>query len=183
MTHRSSSNHFAEIHASGLKVTTPRVKILRVFQQGVRRHWSAEEVYQALLAEGADIGLATVYRVLMQFVQAGLLTRTHFETGKGSDSESGLPCPDCVQAKSYCSTSGALGARLQVPTRAPFIQRPSVRVWERRPMAYQAGLSADELEASDACSGLASATSTPRMLNSLSRRAAPTLSAFLSIAE
>lgn len=82
MSHRSSSDHVAEIHASGLKVTTPRVKVLRIFQQGALRHWSAEEVYQALLAEGADIGLATVYRVLLQFVQAGLLTRTHFETGK-----------------------------------------------------------------------------------------------------
>ena len=43
---------------------------------------TAEDVYKALLAEGADIGLATVYRVLMQFEQAGLLTRSHFESGK-----------------------------------------------------------------------------------------------------
>lgn len=82
MSHRSASDHIAEIHSFGLKVTTPRVKVLRVFQEGERRHWAAEDIYQALLAEGADIGLATVYRVLMQFVQAGLLTRMHFETGK-----------------------------------------------------------------------------------------------------
>jgi len=43
---------------------------------------TAEDVYKALLAEGADVGLATVYRVLMQFEQAGLLTRSHFESGK-----------------------------------------------------------------------------------------------------
>ncbi|NBX97209.1 MAG: ferric iron uptake transcriptional regulator, partial [Betaproteobacteria bacterium] len=46
------------------------------------RHMTAEDVYRALLAEQADIGLATVYRVLMQFEQAGLLTRSHFESGK-----------------------------------------------------------------------------------------------------
>ena len=46
------------------------------------RHLSAEDVYKALIAEGIDVGLATVYRVLTQFEQAGLLARQHFETGK-----------------------------------------------------------------------------------------------------
>ena len=32
--------------------------------------------------EGMDIGLATVYRVLTQFEQAGLLERHYFESGK-----------------------------------------------------------------------------------------------------
>ena len=36
----------------------------------------------AAIAEGIDIGLATVYRVLTQFEHAGLLSRQHFETGK-----------------------------------------------------------------------------------------------------
>lgn len=35
-----------------------------------------------LLNGGEDIGLATVYRVLTQFEQAGLLERHHFESGK-----------------------------------------------------------------------------------------------------
>jgi Fur family ferric uptake transcriptional regulator len=71
-----------ELKSSGLKATLPRIKILEVFQRAERRHMTAEDVYKSLLIEGADIGLATVYRVLMQFEQAGLLTRSNFESGK-----------------------------------------------------------------------------------------------------
>ena len=71
-----------ELKSSGLKATLPRIKILEVFQNTTRRHMTAEDVYKALLIEGSDIGLATVYRVLMQFEQAGLLTRSNFESGK-----------------------------------------------------------------------------------------------------
>ena len=71
-----------ELKSSGLKATLPRIKILEVFQHTQRRHMTAEDVYKTLLGEGADIGLATVYRVLMQFEQAGLLTRSNFESGK-----------------------------------------------------------------------------------------------------
>jgi Fur family ferric uptake transcriptional regulator len=75
-------NHVDELKSSGLKATLPRIKILEVFQRAEQRHMTAEDVFKALLTEGADIGLATVYRVLMQFEQAGLLTRSHFESGK-----------------------------------------------------------------------------------------------------
>jgi Fur family transcriptional regulator, ferric uptake regulator len=75
-------SHADELKSSGLKATLPRLKILEVFQHTALRHMTAEDVYKALLAEGADIGLATVYRVLMQFEQAGLLTRSNFESGK-----------------------------------------------------------------------------------------------------
>ena len=71
-----------ELKSSGLKATLPRIKILELFQQSRQRHMTAEDVYKVLLGEGSDIGLATVYRVLMQFEQAGLLTRNHFEAGK-----------------------------------------------------------------------------------------------------
>jgi Fe2+ or Zn2+ uptake regulation protein len=74
--------HVEELKSSGLKATLPRIKILEVFQRAQRRHMTAEDVYKALLGEGADIGLATVYRVLMQFEQAGLLSRSNFESGK-----------------------------------------------------------------------------------------------------
>lgn len=74
--------HADELKSSGLKATLPRIKILEVFQQAKVRHMTAEDVYKRLLADGADIGLATVYRVLMQFEQAGLLTRSNFESGK-----------------------------------------------------------------------------------------------------
>ena len=75
-------NRTDEIKNSGLKATLPRIKILEIFQKTAQRHMTAEDVYKALLVEGADIGLATVYRVLTQFEQAGLLSRNHFESGK-----------------------------------------------------------------------------------------------------
>jgi Fur family ferric uptake transcriptional regulator len=71
-----------DLKSSGLKATLPRLKILEVFQGSSQRHMTAEDVYKVLLADHADIGLATVYRVLMQFEQAGLLSRSHFESGK-----------------------------------------------------------------------------------------------------
>ena len=74
--------HAEELKSSGLKATLPRIKILEVFQQSAERHLTAEDVYKMLLNDGSEIALATVYRVLMQFEQAGILARSHFESGK-----------------------------------------------------------------------------------------------------
>ena len=71
-----------ELKNTGLKVTVPRLKVLDIFQHSNERHLTAEDVYRKLLEEHSDIGLATVYRVLTQFEQAGLLVRHHFEGGK-----------------------------------------------------------------------------------------------------
>lgn len=67
---------------AGLKATVPRLKIINLFETSALRHMTAEDVYRQLLSEGLDVGLATVYRVLTQFEQAGLLVRHHFESGK-----------------------------------------------------------------------------------------------------
>ena len=75
-------NSSQSLKESGLKATLPRRKVLELFENSKVRHLSAEDVYKSLMAEGIDIGLATVYRVLTQFEQAGLLSRQHFETGK-----------------------------------------------------------------------------------------------------
>ncbi|MGE0875982.1 MAG: ferric iron uptake transcriptional regulator [Burkholderiales bacterium] len=75
-------NSSQSLKESGLKSTLPRRKILELFESSKVRHLSAEDVYRTLLAEGIDVGLATVYRVLTQFEHAGLLSRQHFETGK-----------------------------------------------------------------------------------------------------
>jgi Fur family ferric uptake transcriptional regulator len=72
----------ADLKTIGLKATLPRLRILELFEKSEVRHLSAEDVYRILLNEGTDTGLATVYRVLTQFEQAGLLVRHHFETGK-----------------------------------------------------------------------------------------------------
>jgi Fur family transcriptional regulator, ferric uptake regulator len=71
-----------DLKSAGLKATVPRLKIINLFEASKVRHLTAEDVYRLLLAEGLDIGLATVYRVLTQFEQAGLLVRHHFESGK-----------------------------------------------------------------------------------------------------
>ena len=63
-------SHADELKSSGLKATLPRLKILEVFQTASQRHMTAEDVFKVLLAEGSDIGLATVYRVLMQIGRA-----------------------------------------------------------------------------------------------------------------
>ncbi len=76
------TTHAEELKSSGLKATLPRIKILEVFQNTTQRHMTAEDVFKVLLNEGSDVGLATVYRVLMQFEQAGILSRNHFEAGK-----------------------------------------------------------------------------------------------------
>ncbi len=72
----------SDLKTIGLKATLPRLKILEIFQKTETRHLSAEDVYRQLLTEHMDIGLATVYRVLTQFEQAGLLARNHFDNGK-----------------------------------------------------------------------------------------------------
>lgn len=71
-----------DLREIGLKATLPRLKVLELFQNSRERHMTAEDVYKLLLSENADIGLATVYRVLTQFEQAGLLQRHHFEGGR-----------------------------------------------------------------------------------------------------
>ena len=70
-----------ELRNAGLKVTLPRLKILEILDSSELRHMSAEDIYKELLSGGADIGLATVYRVLTQFESAGLVTRHNFEGG------------------------------------------------------------------------------------------------------
>ena len=71
-----------DLKTFGLKTTLPRLNILNLFEHGNVRHLSAEDVYKKLIGEGLDVGLATVYRVLTQFEQAGLLTRHHFDSDK-----------------------------------------------------------------------------------------------------
>ena len=70
------------LKTAGLKATMPRLKILSLFENSEMQHLSADDIYNTLIGEGFDIGFATVYRVLTQFEQAGLLTRHHFDNGR-----------------------------------------------------------------------------------------------------
>lgn len=71
-----------QIKKAGLKVTSPRIKILDVLKHPENQHISAEEVYRILIEKDDEVGLATVYRVLNQFEDAGIITRHHFEGGR-----------------------------------------------------------------------------------------------------
>jgi len=96
-----------ELKSNGLKATVPRLKILDVFQRGGQRHMTAEDVFRQLLIDNADIGLATVYRVLTQFEQAGILSRNHFESGKAvyelneGQHHDHMVCLDCGRVEEF----------------------------------------------------------------------------------
>lgn len=70
-----------DLRDAGLKVTSPRLKVLEILETSDQRHLSAEGIYRLLLENGEELGLATVYRVLTQFEQAGLVSRHNFEGG------------------------------------------------------------------------------------------------------
>jgi Fe2+ or Zn2+ uptake regulation protein len=100
----------------GLKATFPRLKILELFENTEVRHLTADDVYQALLNENMDIGLATVYRVLTQFEQAGLLERHHFESGKAisksrPEDTTTIWCASTAGVSKSFSTKRSNGAR------------------------------------------------------------------------
>ena len=96
-----------ELRDSGLKATLPRQRILQLFHDGKAKHLSAEDVYRILLAEKIDVGLATIYRVLMQFAEAGILMRRQFESGaavfelnEGSHHDH-LVCTSCSKVEEF----------------------------------------------------------------------------------
>jgi len=98
----------SDLKKVGLKVTLPRMKILEFLEVSDVRHQSAEDIYRALLDEGEEIGLATVYRVLTQFEAAGLVERHHFESGQAvfELSEKGhhdhIVCVSCGKVEEFC---------------------------------------------------------------------------------
>ena len=73
----------AELKKAGLKVTLPRLRILELLESSESPHPSAEDIYRQLINAGEEVGLATVYRVLTQFEQAGICIRHNFEEGHG----------------------------------------------------------------------------------------------------
>jgi Fur family ferric uptake transcriptional regulator len=99
------------LKSAGLKSTLPRLKVLDLFENSKERHLSAEDVYKQLLSSGEDVGLATVYRVLTQFEQAGLLVRHHFEGGKSvfelnkGEHHDHIVCLQCGHVEEFYDTA------------------------------------------------------------------------------
>lgn len=129
--------HADELKSSGLKATLPRIKILEIFQRADRRHMTAEDVFKALLGEGADIGLATVYRVLMQFEQAGLLSRSNFESGKAvfelneGQHHDHLVCLDCGRVEEFYDAQIEVRQREVAVSRGFELQEHSLALYAR----------------------------------------------------
>ena len=96
-----------ELRKAGLKVTLPRVKIMQILESAESRHMSAEDVYKALRDADEDVGLATVYRVQIQFESAGLVTRHHFEGGHSvfemmpDDHHDHVVCTKCGRVEEF----------------------------------------------------------------------------------
>ena len=100
-------NDQQDLKNAGLKATLPRLKVFSLFENSKQRHLSAEDVYKILINTGEDVGLATVYRVLTQFEQAGLLIRHHFESGKaifelnGGTHHDHIVCVKCGRVEEF----------------------------------------------------------------------------------
>lgn len=96
-----------ELRNAGLKVTLPRVKILQILEGSKDKHFSAEDVYKALIEADEEVGLATVYRVLTQFESAGLVMRHHFEGGhsvfelNSDDHHDHMVCTKCGKVEEF----------------------------------------------------------------------------------
>jgi len=99
--------HANDLKNIGLKATLPRLKILELFQSSAQRHMTAEDVYRQLMQQQLAIGLATVYRVLMQFEQADILKRSHFESERAvyelneGEHHDHLVCLDCGRVEEF----------------------------------------------------------------------------------
>ena len=96
-----------DLKRAGLKATLPRLRILEILEGSPDRHVSAEDLYRALLAAGESIGIATIYRVLTQFEQAGLVIRHNFDGGSAvfelaaSEHHDHLVCVRCGQVTEF----------------------------------------------------------------------------------
>lgn len=96
-----------ELKDAGLKITLPRIKILQILESSDVHHLSAEDVYKQLIQNEEEIGLATVYRVLTQFEEAGLVVRHHFEGGHSvfeiasSEHHDHIVCVKCGRVEEF----------------------------------------------------------------------------------
>jgi Fur family ferric uptake transcriptional regulator len=124
-----------ELKNTGLKATLPRLKILEVFQNAKQRHMTAEDVFRVLLDERTDIGLATVYRVLMQFEQAGLITRSNFESGKAvyvlieCQHHDHLVCLDCGRVEEFFDAEIEKRQQMVAKTRGFILQEHALSLY------------------------------------------------------
>lgn len=124
-----------ELKNVGLKATLPRLKVLALFENSQQRHLSADDVYRILLTSGEDVGLATVYRVLTQFEQAGLLVRHHFESDKAvfelnqGGHHDHIVCMQCGHVEEFCDEEIEARQRQAASERGFAIREHSLHIY------------------------------------------------------
>lgn len=78
------SMHVIEkLKSVGLRATTQRLAVLRVFEASDGRYWNAEDVYRRATADNGNVGRATVYRTLAQLADVGILVRSVLDAESG----------------------------------------------------------------------------------------------------
>lgn len=135
-----------ELKNVGLKATLPRLKVLALFENSQQRHLSAEDVYRILLTSGEDVGLATVYRVLTQFEQAGLLVRHHFESDKAvfelnqGGHHDHIVCMQCGRVEEFCDEEIEMRQKKAASERGFSIREHSLHIYAdctKQPCPYK----------------------------------------------
>ena len=90
-----------DLKSAGLKVTLPRLKILEVLENSPNHHLSVEDIYRQLIEHHEEVGIATIYRVLSQFEESGIVHKLNFENNQavyelcGVDHHDYLVCVKC----------------------------------------------------------------------------------------
>jgi Fur family ferric uptake transcriptional regulator len=102
------ATHVHALKHLGLKITQPRVQVLKILEQEDLRHFTAEAVYEALKNNGEDIAIATVYRILTQFESVGLVKKLRFDEGHAvfelhtGEHHDHLVCVQCGFVEEFC---------------------------------------------------------------------------------
>ena len=71
-----------DLKSAGLKVTLPRLKILEVLEKSFNHHLTVEDIYRVLIEQNKEINVATIYRVLSQFEESGIVNKLNFENNQ-----------------------------------------------------------------------------------------------------
>ena len=79
---RPSPDLAERLRSAGLRVTRPRLALLRLLSDTGHRHITVENLHEEAIAAAIPVSLATVYNILHQFTAAGLLRKVLIAPGR-----------------------------------------------------------------------------------------------------
>jgi Fur family transcriptional regulator, iron response regulator len=79
---RPSPDLAERLRSAGLRVTRPRLALLRLLSDAGHRHITVENLHEEAIAAAIPVSLATVYNILHQFTAAGLLRKVLIAPGR-----------------------------------------------------------------------------------------------------